>query len=100
MSLFASLLLAMLYTTNFSGFAPENPISEGGAWTNTVNATWNNPVHTLASPFRAVGAGVSWNDSGAMLTGAWGPTQTISARCYVGSPPPRVEEVRLLHRMT
>lgn len=88
------------YTTDFSGFAPENPISEGAKWTNTVSATWNKPVHTLTAPFRAVGAGVSSNDAVAMLTGAWGPDQTISAHCYVGSAPVSGEEIELHLRMT
>ncbi len=88
------------YTTDFSGFAPENPISEGGEWTNTVSATWTNPVRTVTGPARCVGSGVSSNDAVAMLTGTWSPDHTITAVAYVGSPPTGGEEIELHLRMT
>lgn len=71
------------YSTNFPG--TENPISEGGRWMNgaTVGLDWKN-VQTR--PGLAYGADPSgnpnFNDPTAILTGTWGPTQTVQATVY------------------
>jgi hypothetical protein len=81
------------YTTNFP--LTENPISEGGRWTNTVSATWNAPVSTVGgSPGHAVGVSSSaFNDSIAMLTGSWSPDQKVTGVVFRGgaSGPAEVE---------
>ncbi len=71
------------YTTNFP--ATENPISEGGRWINggTTGLDWKN-VQTR--PGLAYGADASgtpnFNDPTALLTGTWGPDQTVEATVY------------------
>jgi hypothetical protein len=71
------------YTTTFP--ATENPISEGGKWINgqAVGLDWQN-VRT--KPGLAYGADASgtpnYNDPTALLTGTWGPDQTVEATVY------------------
>lgn len=59
------------FFTNFSLFAPENPISENGAWTNT--STFNAKISTITGPpVRAVGNQTgdgTFSDSYAFLSG-------------------------------
>jgi len=72
---------ARSYTTNF--LLTENPISEGGRWINggAAGLDWTNVSTT---PGLAVGnqAGASYTDATALLTGAWGPDQMVSAAVH------------------
>jgi hypothetical protein len=70
------------YSTTFS--ATENPISEGARWINgqANGIDWKN-VRTI--PGRAMGtqSGVGgYDDSTALLTGTWSPTQTVQGTVY------------------
>ena len=70
------------YTTNFP--LTENPISEGGNWTNggTVGLDWGN-VSTTAGTAEGVGpANTAYSDPTAALTGVWGPNQTVTVTVY------------------
>src|SRR5207247_10420262 len=79
--------IAATYTTNFP--LTENPISEGGHWINglTNGIDWSD-VQTI--PGKAFGTqtgiGPNYADSTALLTGSWGPTQTVRAVVYISSP--------------
>ena len=76
--------IAETYTTNFP--LTENPISEGGNWINglTNGIDWSD-VQTI--PGKAFGTqtgiGPNYADSTALLTGSWGPTQTVQAVVYI-----------------
>jgi len=69
------------YSTTFT--IAEDPISEGGLWINggKTGLDWTN-VSTI--PGFAIGkqAGASFTDATALLTGSWGPDQTISATVH------------------
>jgi hypothetical protein len=87
--------IAKTYTTSFP--LTENPIAEGGNWINggTVGLDWTN---VRVTPGLALGTQASggFDDSTALLTGAWGPTQTVSAVVnIVGSDSGSFEEVEL-----
>ena len=88
------------YTTNFPD--TENPISEGGKWTNTVSATWNNSVSTVGgSPGHAVGLNsTGFNDSIAMLTGSFTADQKVTVTAFRGTGAIGAAEIELLLRMT
>lgn len=76
---FAQTCTNISYSTNFP--LNENPISEGGRWTNTISRTFNAPVSTTGG--HAVGLNSNgYNISVAMLTGDYGPDQTITATAY------------------
>jgi hypothetical protein len=83
----AECVLAGTYTTTFGG-SGENPISESGYWINgkTVGLDWSDCAITNHMVFGAqtdAGPdGNSVNDSTAILTGAWGPTQSVSGTVY------------------
>jgi hypothetical protein len=64
------------YSTNFP--STENPISEGGNWTNgqTAGVDWTNVRTTPGIAFGTDFDAVKYNDSTALLTGTWGPNQT------------------------
>jgi hypothetical protein len=70
-----------VYTTDFS--ATENPISEGGNWRNgqTDGLDWRNMRTSggFAYGTQDGSGGPPYNDSTAVLTGAWGPDQTVEA---------------------
>jgi hypothetical protein len=71
------------YTTNFP--LAENPISEGGRWINgqSVGLDWKNVRTTPGLAFGADTSGnASFNDPTALLTGTWGPNQTVQARVH------------------
>lgn len=69
------------YSTTFP--LTENPISEGGNWTNTISGSFNAPVVTSGG--NATGpSSTGFNDSIAMLTGTYGRDQTITATAYRG----------------
>ena len=66
------------YTTRFP--LTESPISEGGNWINgqTTGLDWHDVSTT---PGLAIGhqSGSSYTDGTALLTGDWGPTQSVEA---------------------
>jgi len=74
-----------VYTTIFP--LSENPISEGGSWINgqAVGLDWHDVSTT---PGLAIGhqSGSSYTDGTALLTGAWGPTQTVEAVVHTVNP--------------
>jgi len=74
-----------VYTTNFP--LTENPISEMGNWISgqAVGLDWHDVSTT---PGLAIGhqSGSSYTDGTALLTGAWGPTQTVEAVVHTVNP--------------
>jgi len=74
-----------VYTTAFP--LSENPISEGGNWINgqADGLDWHDVSTT---PGLAIGhqSGSSYTDGTALLTGAWGPTQTVEAVVHTVNP--------------
>jgi len=75
------------YTTNFPH--PENPISEGGKWLNgqSDGLDWTNVRTTPGFAFGTELGGKrpepeKYDDSAALLTGAWGPNQTVQATVH------------------
>lgn len=85
--------LGNTYTTNFpSPPAPENPISESGNWINggIQGIQWTN-VRTVNG--EAIGTmpgngsgNAQYADSTAVLTGTWGPDQTVQATVVCTNP--------------
>ncbi len=73
------------YTTQFP--LTENPISEGGSWISgqAVGLDWHDVSTT---PGLAIGhqSGTSYTDGTALLTGNWGPTQTVEAVVHAVNP--------------
>ncbi len=73
------------YTTAFP--LTENPISEGGNWINgqTDGLDWHDMSTT---PGLAIGhqSGSSYTDGTALLTGSWGPNQTVEAVVHAVNP--------------
>ena len=92
---------ARTYTTNFP--LTENPISEGGNWINggTVGLDWTNVSTT---PGLAIGRDpgtTNYDDSTALLTGSWGPNQTVSATVYTVNQNDQIfEEIEIRLRST
>jgi hypothetical protein len=74
-----------VYATSFP--LTENPISENGSWINgqAVGLDWHDVSTT---PGLAIGhqSGTSYSDGTALLTGAWGPTQTVEAVVHTVNP--------------
>jgi hypothetical protein len=74
------------YATNFP--LAENPISEGGRWINgAATGLWWSNVQTSGG----VASGIvrpdrNYNDPIAILTGTWGPVQTVQATVYSVNP--------------
>lgn len=70
------------YTTTFP--LVENPVSEGGNWINgrTVGLDWSNIRSTPGFVFGTESGTVNYNDSTALLTGTWGPDQTVQATVH------------------
>ena len=72
---------ARTYTTHFP--LTENPISEGSNWIDgqTTGIDWHDVSTT---PGLAIGhqSGKSYTDGTALLTGAWGPTQSVEATVH------------------
>ena len=88
------------YTTAFP--LTENPISEGGSWINgqTDGLDWHDMSTT---PGLAIGhqSGSSYTDGTALLTGSWGPTQTVEAVVHAVNPQDSCyQEVELRLRST
>ena len=78
--------IAATYTTNFP--LTENPISEGGHWINglTNGIDWADVATTPGKAFGTqTGIGPNYADSTALLTGSWGPTQTVQAVVYISA---------------
>jgi len=74
------------YSTSFP--LTENPISEGGIWQNgaAVGLDWSN-VSTVPNLARGNQAHRNnYNDSTAILTGTWGPDQTVTAVMVTSVP--------------
>jgi hypothetical protein len=74
--------MAKTYTTSFP--LTENPISEGGNWINgaAVGLDWNNVLTVNHTAEGAQNGSGNYDDSTALLTGTWGPSQTVSATIY------------------
>ena len=88
------------YSTAFP--LTENPISEGGNWINgqTDGLDWHDMSTT---PGLAIGhqSGSSYTDGTALLTGSWGPTQTVEAVVHAANPKDSCyQEVELRLRST
>jgi hypothetical protein len=73
------------YTTKFP--LTESPISEGANWISgqAVGLDWHDVSTT---PGLAIGhqSGTSYTDGTALLTGSWGPTQTVEAVVHAVNP--------------
>jgi hypothetical protein len=73
------------YTTNFP--LTESPISESGRWINgqTTGLDWHDMSTT---PGLVIGhqSGASYTDGTALLTGSWGPNQTVEAVVHAVNP--------------
>lgn len=69
------------YTTNFSN--TENPISEGGKWTNgkADGVDWFDVETTPGKAFGNQTTG-EYTDPTAILKGNWGPDQTVTAKVF------------------
>jgi len=77
--------IATTYTTTFP--LTENPISQSGHWINggTVGLDWCNVDTKGNRPGLAYGTetgSIAYNDSTALLTGTWGPNQSVQATVY------------------
>lgn len=72
------------YTTNFS--LTENPMSEGGMWINgqTAGLDWKNfrTSGGIAFGTQDGTGGPPYDDSTAVVSGAWGPNQTVQATVH------------------
>ena len=77
---------AATYTTTFP--ATENPISEGGKWVGGSTAggsLWGNVQTTPGLAF-GVSLPTQFGDPTAILTGTWGPNQTVQGTVQVTGP--------------
>lgn len=94
------------YTTNFP--LTEDPISQGGEWMNgrKDGLDWADVRTTAGFAFGTEPVGrrpapQEYDDSTALLTGAWGPNQTAEARVRAINPNDKInEEVELRLRST
>jgi hypothetical protein len=90
------------YTSNFS--LAENPISEGGNWINggTSGLDWSNVQTTSGLAFGTQSGSHGYDDSTAILTGAWSPNQMVQATVLSVNRhgDPVFEEVELRLRTT
>ena len=91
------------YTTNFP--STENPISEGGRWINggTTGLDWSNVRTTSGLAFGTQSGAGGYDDSTAVLSGSWGPNQTVQATVAIVTPSSAssvFEEVELRLRTT
>jgi hypothetical protein len=88
------------YTTNFP--LTENPISDGGKWTNggVTGLDWSNIRTTRGKAYGTQAGSAGTNDSTAIVTGSWGPTQTVQGAYYRSTPydSGTYEEVELMLR--
>ncbi len=74
--------IAATYTTKFP--LTENPISENGHWINggTTGLDWTNVRTTSRLAYGTETGSTNYDDSTALLTGTWGPNQTVQATVY------------------
>lgn len=90
------------YTTNFP--LTENPISEGGMWINggTTGVDWTNMQTTPGLAFGTmIIPSANDNDSTALLTGTWGPNQTVTATVHLANGADQREvEIRLRSKLS
>jgi hypothetical protein len=83
---FSACASAMTYATNFAN--TENPISEGGNWQNGAanGVDWTNCRSKPGLVFGTeIGTGrnqYQYDDSTSILTGTWGPLQTVQATVF------------------
>ena len=92
---------ARIYSTQFP--LTENPISEGGNWINggTVGLQWKNARTTPGFCFGTETGSGGFDDTTAVVSGAWGATQTAIGRVQIGTEQSTVsEEVELRLRTT
>jgi len=70
------------FTTSFP--LTENPISEGGRWINgrSVGLDWSDVSTTPGLAIGHEGGKVDYTDATALLTGSWGPDQSLGARVH------------------
>jgi hypothetical protein len=71
-----------VYMTNFP--LAEDPISENGNWINgrVVGLDWTNARTTPGLAFGTETGSGGYDDAVALLTGTWGPDQTVEATVY------------------
>jgi hypothetical protein len=75
------------YSTNFP--LTENPISEGGRWVGGATAGGNLWGNVRTTPGLAFGVSepTQFGDPTAILTGSWGPSQTVQATVRINTTP-------------
>src|SRR6267154_1724242 len=102
MAIVAGVDAAASYSTTFP--LTENPISEGGIWTNgkAVGIDWSNVRTTAGLAFGTQTGFDGLNDSIAVLHGTWRPNQTATATVHTVNQQSGgvFEEVELLLRFT
>ena len=71
-----------VYTTHFGN--DENPLSEHGVWINGKDTAldWSDVRASSGLAFGTDSGTVKYADSTALLTGSWGPDQSVEARVY------------------
>jgi len=91
---------ALAYATNFP--AAENPVSEASKWMNgkAAGLDWTDVWTTRGLAFGTQSGGGGYDDSVAILRGAWGPDQSASATVRSVNPKGGsvYEEVEILLR--
>lgn len=88
------------YTTNF--LLTENPISENGNWVGgqtAGNNLWGN-CQTNGTMAYGVSQPTQFGDPTAILTGTWGPNQTVQATVKINTTPTGGHEVEVRLRST
>jgi len=84
------------YATNFP--LSENPVSERGNWEcgKTVGLDWADIATTPGRAFGLESGLTGYDDSTALLTGTWGPNQTVQATVFTANQNDKLwEEVEL-----
>ena len=95
---------ARTYTTNFP--LTENPISEAGNWINggSVGLDWSNvsttPGFARGQQIPDRGGALNYNDSTALVSGIWGPDQTVQVVVRNANTGPGGMEVEIRLRST
>jgi hypothetical protein len=77
---------ARTYSTKFPN--AENPLSEGGVWINggTVGLDWHDCVTTPGFAFGTQPATIVFDDSTCLVSGSWGPDQTVEITVHTATP--------------
>lgn len=93
-------LFAGTYSTTFP--LTENPISDGGQWQirQSSDATRWGAVQTNGTMAYGVSQPGTFGDPTAILTGTWGPDQTVQGTVKIGTPSSRGHEIELRLRTT